>query len=62
MMQDLILCIWQNVNGRDQDFTFYSACHNTYSRIDYFLMFSRDRHRIKECKIGYLSKTTPDYI
>ena len=31
----------------DQDFTFYSPRHNIHSRIDYFLMFNNDRHRIR---------------
>lgn len=53
MLQNLgLIDTWQHLNRFDRDFTFYSARHNIHSRIDYFLMFSKDLHRIRECRIG----------
>lgn len=53
MLRDLgLIDVWRNLNRSDLDFTFYSARHNIHSRIDYFLMFSNDRHRIRDCRIG----------
>lgn len=43
--------VWRELHGRDKDFTFYSARHNMYSRIDYYLIFKSDFHRVKYCKI-----------
>jgi len=47
----------------DKD-TFFSHPHSVYSRLDYFFMFQRDLHRVKNCSIGTmdLSDHTPVYI
>lgn len=44
--------VWRELHGRDKDYTFYSARHNMYSRIDYCFMFKSELHRVKYCKIG----------
>lgn len=35
-----------------RDFTHYSHTHKVHSMIDFFLMNTTDRFRVKECKIG----------
>lgn len=35
-----------------KDYTYFSSPHATYSRIDYFLMFKKDKHWVKKCHIG----------
>ena len=53
ILQDLgLIDIWRYLHKHDSDFTFYSARHNIYSRIDYIFMFSRDFHKVKDCTIG----------
>uniref|UniRef100_A0A3B1K1Q0 Reverse transcriptase domain-containing protein n=1 Tax=Astyanax mexicanus TaxID=7994 RepID=A0A3B1K1Q0_ASTMX len=44
--------VWRSIHGSDPGYTFYSARYALHSRIDYFLMFARDLHRLKHCKIG----------
>ncbi len=47
-----------------KDYTFLSLPHTIYSRIDYFLMYNRDRHKVKKCNIGImdLSDHSPVYL
>lgn len=47
-----LIDIWWYLHQFDTELTFYSARHNVYSKIDYFFMFSKDCHKVKECKIG----------
>lgn len=42
---------WREFHPTKKQFTFYSACHSMYSRIDYIFMNNSDRHRIKNCYI-----------
>ncbi len=53
MLQSLgLIDVWRDLNRFELDYTFYSPRHDTHSRIDYFLMFNPDRHRIGDCSIG----------
>lgn len=45
--------MWRYLHLFDSEFTFYSARHNIYSRIDYFFMFNKDCHKVKDCQIGH---------
>lgn len=51
------LLTYGDLHKYDNEFTFYSARLNIYSRTDYFFVFSRDLHKVKECTIeqSYLS-------
>lgn len=65
MMSELgIMDVWRELHLRIKDYTFYSAPHNNYSRIDYFLMYSKDRYRVESCEIGImdLSDHSPIYL
>lgn len=46
------------------DYTFSSPPHKTYSRIDYFFMYSKDVGFVRSCKIGLLdlSDHSPIYL
>uniref|UniRef100_A0A3B3B8H2 Reverse transcriptase domain-containing protein n=1 Tax=Oryzias melastigma TaxID=30732 RepID=A0A3B3B8H2_ORYME len=59
-----ILDVWRDINPTSRDYTYYSAPHLTYSRIDYFLMYKKDRHIIESCDIGVrdLSDHSPVYL
>lgn len=65
MMSEMGICdIWRELNPTTRDFTFYSSPHKTYSRIDYFFMYSKDIGLVKSCKIGImdLSDHSPVYL
>lgn len=47
-----VIDIWRELHPVEKDYTFYSAPHTVYTRIDYFLINTVDRYRIEECKIG----------
>lgn len=47
-----VLDLWRNFYPSGRDYTFYSHPHDVYSRIDYFFVLKRDRHRIRDCDIG----------
>lgn len=44
--------IWRDNHPAERQFTFYSHPHSVHSRVDYFVMFNSDRHRIIKCEIG----------
>ncbi len=44
--------VWRYAHPLDRNYTRYSFPHNTYSRLDYFLMPKSDCYRVKECRIG----------
>lgn len=56
--------VWRELNPTKKDFTFFSHPHSNYSRLDYYLMFQRDIHRVKKCNIGTmdLSDHAPVYL
>lgn len=47
-----------------RQYTHYSSVHSVYTRIDYFILFSRDRSRIIDAEIGTidLSDHAPIYL
>ena len=47
-----VLDLWRDFYPSGRDYTFYSHPHDAYSRIDYFFILKRDRHRICDCDIG----------
>lgn len=55
---------WRDFHPKERQFTFYSASHGVYSRIDYFFTFNSDRHRLKDCTIGVrdISDHSPVYL
>lgn len=64
-MSDLgIMDIWRDMNPTCKDYTYYSSPHSIYSRIDYFLMYNKDRYRVEKCDIGVidLSDHSPVYL
>lgn len=56
--------VWRELNPTVRDYTFYSPPHKTYSRIDYFFMYSKDIGFVRSCKIGLLdlSDHSPVYL
>lgn len=44
--------VWRTTHRHDPGYTFYSGRHATHSRLDYFFMYDKDLHRLKDCKIG----------
>lgn len=56
--------IWRDLNPIKKDYTFFSHSHLDYSRLDYFLMFQRDIHRVANCRIGIMgfSDHAPVYM
>jgi len=64
MMVELgIMDVWRELNPTTKDYTFYSSPHKIYSRIDYILMYNKDRHMVGNCEIGVadLSDHSPVY-
>ena len=65
MMNELGLSdVWRDLNPTKKDYSFFSHPHLVYSRLDYFLMFQRDIHRVTNCRIGImdLSDHAPVYL
>lgn len=65
LMKELgIIDIWRELHPTTRDYTYYSAPHSVYTRIDYFFIFSRDLHKIERCNIGpiTLSDHSPVFI
>lgn len=46
--------IWRLVHPLEREDTFYSHCHKTYSRIDYFLISNSCVDLVSNCKIGVI--------
>lgn len=59
-----LLDVWRDLHPSDKYYTFYSAPHAVFSRIDYIFMFQNDRHRILNCDIGTrdISDHSPIYL
>ena len=47
-----IVDVWREFNPTGRYYTYFSAPQSTYSRIDYFFAFKRERFRIQLCDIG----------
>lgn len=65
LMSELgIMDVWRELNPTSRDYTYFSAPCSTYSRIDYFLMYNKDRYRVDKCDIGImdLSDHSPVYL
>ena len=45
--------VWKDLHPSEKHFTYYSSPHKEYSRLDYFFMYTVDRHRISACNIGF---------
>lgn len=44
-LKDLVLSdVWRFIHGTSPGYTFYSARHAAYSRLDYYFMFNKDLH------------------
>lgn len=59
-----LIDVWRQRNPTVKDYTFFSAPHSTYSRIDFFLIFGTDNSRVQKCHIGTmdLSDHCPVYL
>lgn len=56
MTEDLSLVdIWRIVNPSSRDYTFYSNCHKTYSRIDFALISKSLVDAVVGCEIGTIA-------
>ncbi len=44
--------IWRLVNPTQREYTFFSHCHKSYSRIDFFLVSNSIIDQVVDCKIG----------
>ena len=56
--------VWRELNPLKRYYTYFSNPHLLYSRIDYFLIFGKDLHRVGDCGIGImdLSDHSPLYL
>lgn len=55
IIREMGICdVWRELNPFNRDYTFYSPPHKSYSRIDYFFMYSKDIGSVRSCKIGLL--------
>ena len=59
-LKDLGFCdIWRKLHPNDRDYSFYSSVHNSYSRIDMFLVSENMLTMVKNC--SYLAATLSDH-
>lgn len=47
-----LIDIWRDMHPSQRYYTHYSSPHSLYTRIDYFLIFGRDKIKINTCEIG----------
>lgn len=47
--------IWRLVNPREREYTFYSHCHKSHSRIDMFLISNTMTKHVTHCKINAIA-------
>lgn len=57
MKETGIVGVWKEMYPSSLDYTHYSPPHGTYSKIDYFLFFKKDLHRVVQCDIGPIALT-----
>ena len=56
LAEDLSLVdIWRLVNPSEREYTFYSHCHKSHSRIDFFLISNTLIDSVVDCKIGAIA-------
>ena len=56
LTEDLSLVdAWRLVNPREREYTFYSHCHKSHSRIDFFLISNTLIDSVVDCKIGAIA-------
>lgn len=49
-----LIDVWRAFHQGQRDYTYYSYPHTSYSRIDHFLAFGRDKFRIMDCDLGLI--------
>lgn len=54
--------IWRLVNPREREYTFFSNCHKTFSRIDYFLISNSLTNSVADCIIGVIGLTDHAHV
>lgn len=54
--------IWRLVNPREREYTFFSNCHKTFSRIDYFLISNSLTDSVADCIIGVIGLTDHAHV
>lgn len=59
-----LIDIWRDLFPNRRDYTYYSAPHSLYTRIDYFITFGKDKDKIHTCGIGTIdiSDHAPIYL
>lgn len=59
-----LIDIWRDLFPKRRDYTHYSAPHAIYTRIDYFITFTKDKDKIQTCDIGTIdiSDHAPLYL